>query len=344
MYPVLRSLLFLFDPELAHHLSLFALKAAHRLGLLGLFIKSAPTRPTRLLDLSFSNPIGLAAGLDKNGDYIDALGELGFGFLEVGTITPRPQVGNPKPRLFRLPEHRAIINRMGFNNKGVDYLLDRVRKSSYSGVLGINIGKNFDTPNERAVDDYLVCLRKVYPHADYIVVNISSPNTKGLRDLQHEESLRDLLSQLVACQETLSKSLGKLIPLFVKIAPDLSEQELIAIAKLVSEVGVQGLVATNTTIDKSTVNQSQHGEEAGGLSGAVLSARAREVVSTLRTAVGPDFPIIGVGGVMSGEDAQLMIAAGANLVQVYSGFVYEGPALIHQCLKALESKSHSIVP
>lgn len=337
MYSLVRPILFRFDPERAHYLSLFALKLSYRLGLANLLFEQVGGVRKEYLGLAFANSVGLAAGLDKNGDYIDALGAIGFGFIEVGTVTPRPQKGNPKPRLFRLPEHRAIINRMGFNNKGVDYLVSRVKQSSYTGVLGVNIGKNFDTPNEDAVNDYLTCLKKVYPHADYIVVNISSPNTKGLRDLQHEHALRELLDALVSCKRELDDQTGRQVPLLVKIAPDLSDDEIQSTANIIKKSGVQGIVATNTTTDRSAVAGAEHGNEAGGLSGAVLSERSREVITRLRECVGDDFFIIGVGGVMNESDALAMKEAGADLIQVYSGFVYGGPDLISCCAKALST-------
>jgi len=333
MYSLIRAILFTLQPETAHNVSLAALKTLYSLRLSQFAAPKIYTKSVSVFGLNFKNPVGLAAGLDKNGDYIDALGSLGFGSIEIGTVTPRPQSGNPSPRLFRLPAHKAIINRMGFNNKGVDHLVAKVKRSSYTGVLGINIGKNFDTPNENAADDYLHCLRKVYPHADYVAVNISSPNTKNLRDLQEGDALSSLLSKLMDEKQVLEKRIQRVVPLVVKIAPDLEDGQIVSIAKLLKSSGVDGVIATNTTVDKSSVSDSEHSPEAGGLSGAPLAVRAREVVSKLRAELGSDFPIIGVGGLMSVDDALQMTNAGANLLQIYTGFVYKGPALISECCK-----------
>jgi len=287
------------------------------------------------MGLRFANPVGLAAGLDKNGDYIDALAALGFGFIEVGTVTPRPQSGNPRPRLFRLPTARAIINRMGFNNRGVDYLVERVRHSRYRGVLGINIGKNFDTPVEHAAEDYLIALRKVYPHASYIAVNISSPNTPNLRRLQEHDALLDLLRTLKAEQGRLANQHDRHVPLAVKIAPDLGAEAVADIAALIRDQGVDAVIATNTTLDHSAVATLPHGNEAGGVSGGPLMARSTEVVRQLRAVLGHAVPIIAVGGILSGADAVAKRQAGATLVQLYSGFIYRGPTLINEAVAAL---------
>ena len=331
-YPLLRALLFRLDPETAHHLSLEALKAAWRLRLLG---GAQPAAPRTVMGISFPNPVGLAAGLDKDGEYIDALAALGFGFIEVGTVTPRPQPGNPRPRLFRLPEARAIINRMGFNNRGVDNLLVNVRRARYRGVLGINIGKNFDTPVERAVDDYLIGLRKVYAHASYVAVNISSPNTPNLRQLQQHDALLELLTALKAEQGRLAQQLGKYVPLAVKIAPDLDADAVADIAALIRDQGMDAVIATNTTLAREGVSHLSHGGETGGLSGAPLTRRATEVVRQLHGVVRDDVPIIAVGGIMEAADAAAKMRAGARLVQLYSGFIYRGPRLIREVAEAL---------
>jgi len=287
------------------------------------------------MGITFPNPVGLAAGLDKDGEYIDALAALGFGFIEVGTVTPRAQPGNPRPRLFRLPAARAIINRMGFNNRGVDNLLANVRRARYSGVLGINIGKNFDTPVERAVDDYLIGLRKVYAHAAYVAVNISSPNTPNLRQLQRHDALQDLLRTLKAEQGRLAQHHGKYVPLAVKIAPDLESAAVADIAALIRDQGMDAVIATNTTLARDGVERLPHGGEAGGLSGAPLTRRATEIVRQLHAVLGDDIPIIAVGGIMAAADAESKIQAGASLVQIYSGFIYRGPALIRETVAAL---------
>jgi dihydroorotate dehydrogenase len=331
-YPLLRALLFRLEPETAHHVSLAALKAAQRLHLLG---GPPPAVPCTVMGITFPNPVGLAAGLDKDGAYIDALAALGFGFIEVGTVTPRAQPGNPRPRLFRLPAAGAIINRMGFNNRGVDNLLANVQRARYRGVLGINIGKNFDTPVERAVDDYLIGLRKVYAHASYVAVNISSPNTPNLRQLQHHDALRDLLHSLKAEQGRLAQQHGKYVPLAVKIAPDLAAEAVADIAAIIRAEGIDAVIATNTTITRDGVGHLAHGNETGGLSGAPLTVRATEIVRQLYAVLGDALPIIAVGGIMTGADAAAKIRAGASLVQLYSGFIYRGPALIREVVEAV---------
>ena len=331
-YPLLRALLFRLEPETAHQLSLEALKAAQRLHLLR---GRRPTAPRTVMGIRFPNPVGLAAGLDKDGEYIDALAALGFGFIEVGTVTPRPQPGNPKPRLFRLPDARAIINRMGFNNRGVDNLLANVRRARYGGVLGINIGKNFDTPVERAVDDYLIGLRKVYAHASYVAVNISSPNTPNLRQLQQHDALLALLGELKTEQGRLAQQHGKYVPLAVKIAPDLSPEAVADIAALIRDQGIDAVIATNTTLAREGVSHLAHSDESGGLSGAPLTQRATAVVRQLHVVLGDEVPIIAVGGIMAAADAEAKIRAGASLVQLYSGIIYRGPCLIRETTEVL---------
>ena len=333
MYDVLRKLLFLMPPESAHHVSLDALGVAERVGLSRWFSKPVST-PVSVMGLDFPNPVGLAAGLDKNGDYLNALGALGFGFVEIGTITPRPQPGNPQPRLFRLPEHEAIINRMGFNNLGVDHLIGQVRRRRYQGVLGINIGKNFDTPLESAVDDYLVGLRKVYELADYVTVNISSPNTQGLRDLQSEEHLKAMLDRLTEERDVLHRASGRYTPIAVKIAPDLEDDAIDGIANTLVNAGMDAVIATNTTLSRAGVS-GPHRDEAGGLSGRPVRDASTHVVSILAETLNGRLPIIGVGGISSGADAVEKIEAGASLVQLYTGFIYRGPALIGEAAAAI---------
>ena len=333
MYKLLRDVMFLLPAETSHHLALDSLKIAGKIGLLGK-PSALSGNSVRVMGLDFPNPVGLAAGLDKNGEYIDALAALGFGFIEIGTVTPRPQPGNPKPRLFRLPEAQAIINRMGFNNLGIDYLLDKVSKMQYQGILGINIGKNFDTAVENAADDYLIGLRKAYPHADYITVNISSPNTPGLRKLQYGDDLKRLLETLREAQSKLAQEHGRYVPVAIKVAPDLNEAEIRDMAKVFSSVQIDGLIATNTTLDKSAVQGLTHAEEQGGLSGMPLTQHSTEVIRQFRADMDKNIPIIGVGGIMSGEAAQAKLAAGASLVQIYSGFIYRGPELIRECVEA----------
>lgn len=333
MYSLLKPLLFQFDAEKAHHLTLEQLQKAHRHGLLKHVTPKVIPCPSTLMGLSLTNPVGLAAGLDKNGEYIDALAALGFGFIEIGTITPRPQDGNPKPRLFRLPEYQAIINRMGFNNQGVDVLIENVKRAQYRGVLGINIGKNATTPIENAVDDYLTCLTKVYDHASYITVNISSPNTKNLRALQSEDELTKLLSTLKEEQAKLHQQRGRYVPLAVKIAPDLNLEEIAAIAEVVTQVQMDGVIATNTTIDKSILGNHPLAQEAGGLSGLPVRAQSEYVLQHLVHALDGKVPVIGVGGVVSGQDAVTKKRLGAQAVQIYSGMIFQGPQLIADCVR-----------
>lgn len=337
MYQHIRDVLFRFDAETSHELSLDMLGAAERLRLLSLFTSKVPSNPVQVMGLSFDNPVGLAAGLDKNGDYFNALGALGFGFVEIGTITPRPQPGNPQPRLFRIPEAQAIINRMGFNNKGVDHLVAQVKKRRYNGILGINIGKNAVTPVENAVDDYLICLRKVYGYADYITVNISSPNTPGLRNLQFGDSLSQLLAPLKTEQSALHKATGRYVPIAVKIAPDMDEGEIHQVAGILLQEGMDGVIATNTTITRVGVEEYENGNEAGGLSGLPVRDKSTYVIKTLNACLGGKLPIIGVGGILDGASAADKIRAGASLVQIYSGFIYEGPALIARAAQGIAS-------
>jgi dihydroorotate dehydrogenase len=334
LYSLARSALFTLDAERAHEVTLDLFKHFPKLSTAP-FATAPVDDPVDLLGLRFRNRVGLAAGLDKNGACLPAWDRLGFGFVEIGTITPRAQPGNPRPRMFRLPEHRALINRLGFNNLGVDALLRNVAAANFSGVLGINIGKNADTPIENAVDDYRICLQKVYKAAHYVTVNISSPNTKNLRDLQDETKLRALLTELVTNAKSLAQQHGKRVLLLVKIAPDVSEDQLDGIVIAARESGVDGLIATNTTIERSAVRGSAHAAETGGLSGAPLLQKSTETLRRLRARVGKDFVLVGVGGVMSGADAKLKRDAGADLVQIYSGFIYQGPSLIADAARAL---------
>ena len=335
LYPLLRPLFFSLDAETAHHLTLTLLKLAHQTGLSALTRASAADKPLRVMGLEFKNPLGLAAGLDKNGDYLDALGDLGFGFVEIGTVTPRPQVGNPQPRLFRLPEHQAIINRMGFNNLGIDHLLDNVRQRRYQGILGINIGKNADVAIENATADYVQGLRKSYAFADYITLNISSPNTKNLRQLQQGDEIKQLLASLKAEQLKLQTEHGKYTPLAVKIAPDLLDEEIIRIADLLLSFEIDGVIATNTTIARDKIQGHPLAGETGGLSGAPLKNSATRVVTILASELQGKLPIIAAGGISSPADAREKIQAGASLVQIYSGLIYQGPQLIADILAGL---------
>jgi dihydroorotate dehydrogenase len=328
LYPLLRPLLFALDAETAHEVTLKLLNTTYISGLSKLLYPSISDKPVTVMGLNFKNPVGLAAGLDKNGDYIDALAALGFGFIEIGTVTPRPQPGNPKPRLFRLPEHQAIINRMGFNNLGIDHLLNKVKQSSYSGILGINIGKNFDTPIENAVDDYVIGLRKAYSAASYITLNISSPNTQNLRQLQQGDESRKLMAALKEEQLKLQQEQGKYVPLALKIAPDLSSEDISRIAKLLLEFEIDGVIATNTTITRDMIANHPLAKEAGGLSGSPVKDKSTAVVKALSAELQGKTPIIAVGGIVTAEDAQEKFNAGANLVQLYSGLIYRGPQLI----------------
>ncbi len=332
MYALLRPLLFKLDAEQAHHFTLDGLARAYRLGLLQKVAHH--TCPTTLMGLSLPNPIGLAAGLDKNGQYIDALAALGFGFIEIGTVTPKAQAGNPKPRLFRVPEHQAVINRMGFNNQGIDAMIQNIEKSRFNGILGINIGKNATTPIENAADDYLLCLEKAYAHAGYITVNISSPNTQNLRALQGSDELSALLSALKNKQAHLAAAHGRYVPLAVKIAPDLNEQQVADIAHAAIQTEIDGIIATNTTIDKSALGHHPLAGEQGGLSGAPVREASNRVLKQLLAELEGRLPVIGVGGILSGADAAAKLHMGAAAVQVYSGLIYRGPALVKECLRA----------
>jgi len=311
------------------------MSAAHRLRLLSPFSPNVEARPVEVMGVNFPNSVGLAAGLDKNGDHIDALGTLGFGAIEIGTVTPRPQPGNPKPRLFRLKESKAIINRMGFNNKGVDHLVANVKRTKYSGPIGINIGKNFDTPVEDATKDYLKGLRAVYAHADYITVNVSSPNTPGLRTLQFGDSLNYLLDDIKEEQKKLAAEHGRYVPIAIKIAPDMTEEEIKMVAISLKQREIDAVIAGNTTLDRDLVQSSPYASEAGGLSGAPLTCKSTDVIKLLNTELSGALPIIGVGGIMSGQQAKEKIDAGASLVQIYTGFIYEGPSLIKSCVEAI---------
>ncbi|MCO6427746.1 quinone-dependent dihydroorotate dehydrogenase [Nitrosomonas communis] len=338
LYDLLRPLLFAFDPETAHTISLSTLQQLQNLGLLS--GHSYACKPRKIMGLNFPNPVGLAAGLDKNGAYIDALAKLGFGFIEVGTVTPRPQPGNPRPRLFRLTQAQAIINRMGFNNHGVDHLIENIKRSNFQGILGINIGKNFDTPVDQAGEDYLICLRKTYRYASYVTINISSPNTRNLRQLQNTTELDRLLHLLKTEQIKLSNQYGKYTPLVIKIAPDLDSSQLEAIARLLMKHQIDGVIATNTTISRQNLEHLPFVDEAGGLSGAPLKSLSTEVIRKLHTLLQETIPIIGVGGIMSAEDATEKTAAGANLIQIYTGLIYHGPDLIRQSVAAICTPTH----
>lgn len=338
LYPLIRKFFFALDAETAHGIGMSGISFLNATGFAGLLAKPVAACPVKVMGLDFPNPVGLAAGLDKNGDYIDGLARLGFGFLEIGTITPRPQDGNPKPRLFRIPEAQGIINRMGFNNAGVDRLLENVRAAEFpkkGGILGINIGKNATTPIEKAAEDYLICLEKVYNDASYVAVNISSPNTKNLRELQKDDALDDLLSQLKAKQEQLAENYGKYVPMALKIAPDLDDEQITAIADALRRHRMDGVIATNTTLSRDGVENLPNGNETGGLSGAPVFRKSTDVLKKLSTALAGELPIIGVGGIMGGEDAAEKIRAGASLVQFYSGFIYRGPELVGEVAETL---------
>ncbi len=331
LYGCIKPILFLKSAESAHHFTLQTLKKANRLGLLKYASPASIQDPIKLMGISLPNRVGLAAGLDKNGDYLSELGQLGFGFIEIGTVTPKPQPGNPIPRMFRLPKANAIINRMGFNNQGVDYLVNNVKNSTYAGVLGINIGKNAATSVEHAVNDYLSALEVVYAYGDYVTVNISSPNTKNLRDLQSQVYLMNLLQQLKQKQIDLAREHGKYTPIAIKIAPDLDDNEVKSIAELLKQNEIDGVIATNTTIDKELVKALPDGQEQGGLSGPPVHQKSLRIIQQLRAELGSQFSIIGVGGIESGKQAVEKIRAGADAVQIYTGLIYKGPSLIHEC-------------
>ena len=332
MYSIARPLLFSLAPERAHELTLSMLKSAYKLGAIR---QTILTKPVTCMGIEFPNPVGLAAGLDKNGTYIDALAALGFGFIEIGTITPQPQAGNPQPRLFRIPKAQAIINRMGFNNEGVDQLIENVKASKFKGVLGINIGKNATTPVEDAVSDYLICLEKVYNYASYITVNISSPNTKNLRSLQSGHALTELLETLKKRQLELADEFQHYVPLVLKVAPDLEKSDIQFISTQLKQFKIDGLIVTNTTLSRDGVEGLPFGEEAGGLSGAPVFEKSTACLAEFSKLLKDEIPLIGVGGILSGDQAVAKQQAGATLVQIYSGMIYTGPDLIQQCVNAM---------
>ncbi len=334
-YPAIRKVLFQFDAETIHELTIKGLKNTGATPLNAFYKQRVIDKPVQVMGIDFPNPLGLAAGLDKNGECIDAFAAMGFGFVEVGTVTPRPQPGNEKPRIFRLPEANAVINRMGFNNKGVDYLVSQVRSAKFSGVLGINIGKNKDTSEENAKDDYINCMRKVYEFATYITVNISSPNTPGLRALQYGDALNELLAALKVEQAALAKQHGRYVPVAVKIAPDLTEAEVQSIAQSLIDNEIDGVIATNTTLSREGVEALEFGNEQGGLSGAPVKEKSTTVIRILAKALDNKLPIIGVGGIASSSDANEKLNAGASLVQVYTGFIYQGPPLVKEIVNNL---------
>lgn len=336
LYELLRSLLFQLDAEKSHHLGMRGIKALNSLKLSAVLYPVPEVAPVEVMGITFPNSVGMAAGLDKNGDYLTALSALGFGFVEVGTVTPRPQPGNPKPRLFRLPEAEAIINRMGFNNLGVDYLVEQVKAAQVDAIVGINIGKNIDTAVEDAVADYLIGLEKVYQQADYVTINISSPNTPGLRKLQFGESLKALLGALKDKQTVLHQQNNRYVPMAVKVAPDLDEAEVAELAAAFAEFEIDAVIATNTTMARDKVAGLKHAEQAGGLSGRPVFEQSTDIVRQFRTALPNAMPIIAAGGIMSGQDAMAKITAGASLVQIYSGFIYQGPALITEIINSIE--------
>lgn len=331
MYQLVKPLIFKLSPETAHDLTLDWISALYRVGFRGMWSRTVPSAPTELCGLKFANQVGLAAGLDKNGDHISGLGALGFGHLEIGTVTPRPQPGNAPPRMFRYPAQQALINRMGFNNKGVAHMVGNLRRREYNGILGVNIGKNFDTPLEKAVDDYLICLEQVFPFADYITINLSSPNTPGLRELQFGTALEKLLSQVLSRRDALGRSLGRVVPVMLKVAPDMSEADVQAMASTVLAAGVDAIIATNTTIERPDVDS----DEAGGLSGQPLLPIANRALGQWSEALGKRIPLIGVGGVVRGEDAVEKIKLGAQLVQIYSGLIFAGPNLLHDVQQSI---------
>ncbi|MEW5788512.1 MAG: quinone-dependent dihydroorotate dehydrogenase [Pseudomonadota bacterium] len=334
-YDLVRPLLFRLDPETAHNLTLAGLRFLEKLDLVEPFMPNVPPLPRRVMGLDFPNPVGLAAGLDKNGEAIDALARFGFGFIEVGAVTPRPQPGNPRPRMFRLPQAKAIINRMGFNNLGVHHLLANLERTAYKGILGVNLGKNFDTPIEKAADDYLILLDKLYGRVSFVTVNISSPNTKNLRALQSTEELDLLLRAIKARQADLAQRHGSYMPVAVKIAPDLDDAQIDAMAALFRRHRVDAVMATNTTLSREGVEYLRHGKEAGGLSGRPLREKSTRVLAAFHRALGGEVPLIGSGGIMSGDDAREKRNAGADLIQIYTGLIYRGPELVRDCVEAL---------
>jgi len=338
LYKLLRTVMFQLEAEKAHDLGLKGLALFHMSGLSSLLYPKVGTSPVKVMGIDFPNPVGLAAGLDKNGDYINALSAIGFGFIEIGTVTPRPQDGNPKPRLFRLPEAHAIINRMGFNNLGVEHLIEQVKKAKADTVIGINIGKNFDTPVDKAVDDYLIGLRKAYSSADYVTINISSPNTPGLRTLQFGESLNELLAALKEEQNTLHQQYQRYVPMAVKVAPDLHADEVRQLAEAFKQFEIDAVIATNTTMSRAGVKGLPFSEEMGGLSGRPVFNKSTEIVRQFREELPQNLPIISAGGIMSGKDALEKLDAGAELVQIYSGFIYQGPKLVNDIVHAINKR------
>ncbi len=334
LYALARPLLFALDPETAHRLTLSLADAAHAAGLSGLYGRR-PSSPVRAMGIEFPNPVGLAAGLDKHAEHVGALSALGFGFLELGGVTPRPQPGNPRPRLFRIPEARALINRFGLNSVGIEVFVQNLKRHDKQGIVGVNIGKNRDTPNDRAADDYEHCLEKLYPHVDYVSLNVSSPNTAGLRDLQEAGTLAALLSRMGKKREKLRDQHGRNVALALKIAPDLDDDSIRSIADIVRREHMDGVIATNTTVARADVEHYRNGIQTGGLSGAPLRERSTRVVRLLSAALGGEIPVIGVGGILSGADAAEKLAAGASLVQIYTGLIYRGPELIPECVETI---------
>lgn len=333
-YRLAQKALFIAEPEKAQHVALEALKLASVTGATALLC-NRPSLPVECMGLQFSNPVGLAAGCDKDGDYIDALGRLGFGYIEIGSVLPRPQPGNPRPRVFRLVDNKAVINRLGFNSKGVDHTVRQLERSSFDGILGVNVGKNRDTPVQSAADDYSFCMERVYPFADYIAVNISSPNTPGLRDLQDEDHLDGLLSTLTATRARLADEHGRCVPLVVKVSPDLDDVEITRMADSFAQHRIDGVIATNTTLSRRGLKGARHAGEEGGLSGAPLKPRADKVLAKFRAALPAEIALIGLGGITNGADAANKIELGASLVQFYTGFIYQGPDLIGDCVEAI---------
>jgi dihydroorotate dehydrogenase len=331
-YGLVKKVLFMFNPETAHEVSLCSLKYMYKLKLVNLFFGKNKLKPVNVMGINFPNKVGLAAGLDKDGEYFQALSACGFGFVEIGTVTPLPQDGNEKPRLFRLVNTEAIINRMGFNNKGVDNLLENVKCSGFKGVLGINIGKNKNTPEEQAADDYLICLEKVYSHADYVTINISSPNTPGLRDLQFGETLQNLLRDLKFKQRELTRQQDRYVPLVVKVAPDMDDDAIESLANTFLEYSIDGVIVSNTTLSRDGVENEVDGKQQGGLSGKPLKDRADHSLQVMAAHLNKKIPVIAVGGISNADDAENKIKLGASLVQIYTGFIYQGPSLVHECV------------
>jgi dihydroorotate dehydrogenase len=338
MFSIIRYLLFLFDPEIAHHIAMKSLKVADFFGLLSFLPSPAPSKPRVVFGIEFKNALGLAAGLDKNAEYIDCLSKLGFGFIEVGTLTPRAQPGNPKPRLFRLTNEEGIINRFGFNNVGIDKAILNIKSSKFTGVLGINIGKNFDTPIEDAINDYLICFRKAYQYASYIVINISSPNTQNLRKLQDESFFEGLISRIKLEQEAQARKHKKYVPFLIKISPDGSMKEMDNIIKLLIKYNIDGIIATNTTLSRNEVSESKFKDQAGGLSGEPLRSRALKTQKYLYKGLKGKIPIIGVGGIMQAKDAVERMDEGAELIQIYSGLIFKGHCLINELCECTKQR------